>query len=52
MMKKKKKKGAIMVWLRLVNSDFEQLLAQSLAAQLQVHPSATWWESRGALFEC
>jgi hypothetical protein len=27
----------------LLNSDFEQFLVQSLAAQLQVHPSATWW---------
>ena len=27
----------------LLNSNFEQFLVQSLAAQLQVHPNATWW---------
>jgi hypothetical protein len=27
----------------LLNSDFEQFLVQSLAAQLQVHTSETWW---------
>ena len=27
----------------LLNSDFEHMNIQSLAAQLQVHPSATWW---------
>lgn len=26
-----------------MNSDFEHVSIQSLAAQLQVHPSATWW---------
>ena len=27
----------------LLNYHFEQFLFQSLAAQLQVHPTATWW---------
>jgi len=29
-----------------LKSDFEHIHVQSLAAQLQVHPSAIWWVTR------